>query len=85
MLKTFYLKDLLALMELTTNCFNNEFLQFAKEDVKYSKSYAYFLIDFAILCMEFPKLKTVAFPIRSIRTYFSFIKDMVKKESQFWK
>ena len=61
-----------------------EFLQYAKEDVKYSKSYSYFLIDFAILCMEFPRLKTVASPIRSIRTYFSHIKDMVKKESQFW-
>ena len=62
-----------------------QFLQYAKEDVRYSKSYAYFLIDFARLCMEFTKMKTVSIPIGSIKRYFHYIKQEVENDATFWK
>ncbi len=60
-------------------------LEYVKEDVGYSKSYSYFLIDFCKLCMEFPKVKTVSVPIRAVKVYLSYIKTEVSKESTFWK
>ena len=62
-----------------------QFLEHAKTNVGFSKLFLYFLIDFAVLCMEYPKLKTVSIPIRSIQRYFAYIKQAVKNDAVFWK
>jgi hypothetical protein len=62
-----------------------QFLEHAKTDMGCSKSLAYFLIDFAVICMEYPKLKTVSIPVRSIQRYFAYIKQAVKNDAVFWK
>jgi len=62
----------------------SEFLKDVKHDVGYSKSYTYFLIDFYLLCSRYTKLRTVAFPIGKIKTHFSYIKDAVCNDAQFW-
>ena len=36
------------------------------------------------LCMEYPKLKTVSIPIRSVQRYFAYIKQAVKNDAVFW-
>jgi len=76
-------KVLLTIKNQTNS--TKQFLEHAKTDVGYSKSYSYFLIDFAVLCMEYPKLKTVSIPIRSIQRYFAYIKQAVKNDAVFWK
>src|SRR5579863_2445246 len=75
-------KVLLVIKNKSAN--NKAFLEYARTDVGYSKSFSYFLIDFATLCMEFPKLKTVSVSIGSIKTRFAFIKQQVRTEAAFW-
>jgi len=61
-----------------------EFLKCVKNDVLYSKSYTYFLIDFYLLCSNYTKLRTVSFPIRTIMRNFSFIKKSIPRDAPFW-
>jgi len=74
-------KVLLALK----NKINNQaiFATIVKE-IKLSKSYIYFLIKFSLLCMNFPKLKTVSRPIRELNCYFKYIKVALQRDVIFW-
>ena len=74
-------KVLLALKNITIN--SKEFLSVMK-DIGFSRSHSYFLIDFSVLCMKFPKLKTAAVSIREIKTHFSYIKQAVQRDSVVW-
>jgi hypothetical protein len=61
------------------------FLEHAKHDVGFSKSYSYFLIHFSRFCMEYPKLKTVSISITSIRKHFVSIRSFVENDGAYWK
>jgi len=54
------------------------------KNMKFSKSYAYFLVNFALLSITFPKLKTVCRPIREIKNNFAKIKSAVERDAGFW-
>ena len=68
-------KVLLALKNLMHE--PRSFLTISK-DIEFSRSHAYFLIDFSLLCMKFPKLKTASVCYFEIKTYFSYIKHAAR-------
>jgi len=63
----------------------SEFLENVKNDVGFSKSYSYFLINFYLLGSEFIKLRTVTFPIRTMKTHFAYIKTLIHRDAALWR
>ena len=79
-----YLIDKILLSLKNSEPSSSEFIRNVTADVGFSQSYIYFLIDFALLCMKFNKLKTVTFSITSLKTNFAFIKACVYNDVAFW-
>src|SRR5882757_2581295 len=55
------------------------------KDINISRSYALFLVKFASLCMDFPRLKTICRPVHELSKYFKYIKIAVQADAAFWR
>lgn len=65
---------------------DKNFNEFLKEcDVKWSKSYIYFLISFYNFSKHYPKISNVSLSIHFIKNNFKKIQLAVKSEREFWR
>lgn len=73
-----------VLLTIKNKCIGKTFSTYIKQDIGFSQSHSYFLIDFALLCMTYPKLKQIAVPIGKLKTYFSHIKTLIINDANYW-